>query len=68
MPKFVLDSYALDAKKSEAKAKIADAIGSNASISGNEITVPSYAAEKVTQIWVKSVSGILEVRFKLEDI
>jgi hypothetical protein len=28
-----LDSYALDAKKSEAKAKIADAIGSNASIS-----------------------------------
>jgi hypothetical protein len=45
-----LDSYALDAKKSEAKAKIADAIGSNASISGNEITVPSYAAEKVTQI------------------
>jgi len=33
MPKFVLDSYALDAKKSEAKAKIADAIGSNASIS-----------------------------------
>jgi len=50
MAKFVLDSYALDSKKSEAKAKVADAIGSNASISGNEITVPSYAAEKVTQI------------------
>ena len=50
MAKFVLDSYALDSKKSDAKAKIADAIGSNASISGNEITVPSYSAEKVAQI------------------
>jgi hypothetical protein len=50
MPKFVLHSYALDSKKSEAKAKIIDALGSNASISGNEITVPSYSTEKVVQI------------------
>jgi hypothetical protein len=45
-----LHSYALDSKKSEAKAKIIDALGSNASISGNEITVPSYSTEKVVQI------------------
>ena len=50
MAKFVLDSYALDSKKSEAKAKVAGALGSSVSISGNEIEVPSYAAEKVTQI------------------
>jgi hypothetical protein len=46
MAKFVLDSYALDSKKSEAKAKVADEIGSNASISENEIEVPSYSSEK----------------------
>jgi hypothetical protein len=50
MAKFVLDSYALDSKKSEAKAKVAGALGSSVSISGNEIEVPSYAAEKVAQI------------------
>jgi hypothetical protein len=32
MAKNVLDAYALDSKKLEAKAKIADAIGSNAFI------------------------------------
>lgn len=50
MAKFVLDRYALDSKKSEAKAKVAGAIGSNASISGDEIEVPSYEATKVAQI------------------
>jgi hypothetical protein len=47
MAKFVLDKYALDSKKSEAKAKIAGSLGSNASISGDEIEVPSYNATKV---------------------
>jgi hypothetical protein len=37
MAKFVLDSYALDSKKSEAKAKVAGALGSGVSISVNEI-------------------------------
>lgn len=50
MAKFIRDSYALGSKKSETKVEIADAINSNASISRNEITVPSYATEKVTQI------------------
>jgi len=50
MAKFVLDNYALDSKKSEAKAKVAAALGSSVSISGNEIEAPSYAAEKVAQI------------------
>jgi len=50
MAKFVLDKYALDSKKSEAKAKIAGSLGSNASISGDEIEVPSYDASKVAQI------------------
>jgi hypothetical protein len=50
MAKFVLDKYALDSKKSEAKAKIAGSLGSKASISGDEIEVPSYDASKVAQI------------------
>ncbi|GCL54105.1 hypothetical protein NIES3806_14420 [Microcystis aeruginosa NIES-3806] len=50
MTKFVLDKYALDSKKSEAKAKIVGSLGSNASISGDQIEVPSYDASKVVQI------------------
>ena len=49
MTKFVLDKYALDSKKSEAKA-IVGSLGSNASISGDQIEVPSYDASKVVQI------------------
>jgi len=50
MTKFVLDKYALGSKKSEAKAKIVGSLGSNASISGDQIEVPSYDASKVVQI------------------
>ncbi|CCI05679.1 MAG: hypothetical protein ACK4YL_15775 [Microcystis sp.] len=50
MPKFVLDKYALDSQKSEAKAKVVSELGSNASVSGDVIEVPSYNATKVAQI------------------
>ena len=51
MAKFVLDRMALDSKKSEAKGKIANALGSNVSISGDTIEVKySSDATKVAQI------------------
>lgn len=51
MSKFVLNGYELDSKKSEAKAKIVDALGSSVSISGNTIEVKySSDATKVAEI------------------
>jgi hypothetical protein len=50
MSKFVLDKYALDSKKSQAKAKLVNSLGSSVSISGDEIEVPSYDDSKVAQI------------------
>jgi len=50
MSKFVLDKYELDSKKSQAKAKLVNSLGSSVSISGDEIEVPSYDASKVAQI------------------
>jgi hypothetical protein len=40
----------LDSQKSEAKAKVVSELGSNASVSGDVIEVPSYNATKVAQI------------------
>jgi hypothetical protein len=59
MTKFVLDKYALDSKKSEAKAKIVGSLGSNASISGDQIEVPSYDASKPAFL-TKKENGVSE--------
>ena len=50
MPKFVLDKYALDSQKWEAKAKVVSELVAIASVSGDVIEVPSYNATKVAQI------------------
>ncbi|BAG03369.1 MULTISPECIES: hypothetical protein [Microcystis] len=51
MTKFVLDKYALDSKKSEAKAKVVNSLGSSVTISGDTIEVNySSNATKVAQI------------------
>jgi|GEM_PF-3073309 len=50
MSKFVLDRYELDSKKSQAKAKLVNSLGSGVSISGDEIEVSSYNATKVAEI------------------
>ncbi|NJO62224.1 MAG: hypothetical protein HC836_29555 [Richelia sp. RM2_1_2] len=51
MTRFVLNGYELDSKKSEAKAKIIDALGSNVFISENIIEVKySSDATKVVEI------------------